>query len=118
MARGKTKPEKETTGGGMPAPDRSSDRNDFLQYTDVGKKIGDRGKVTFLGEKGRRIRSQYGEQYVFPVKVNGRAFDWAIRVDSGNHFRLADRFGTKPPRGVVTVEIDEFSDNLYIKILD
>jgi hypothetical protein len=117
MSRKRTK--HTPAGAGMPAPSEgpASDFPDFLRAADVGKKEGARSTVVFLGKPGRRIESQFGVQWAFPVKHKGKVYDWPIREDSGNHRRMFDRFGSKAPKGSVNVELKTYNRNLYIAIV-
>lgn len=107
------------TNTSMPAPadGPAGDFPDFLRASDLGKKIGAKGTITFLGKPGRRIDSQFGVQWAFPVKFKGKVYDWPIRENSGNHRRMFDRFGGKAPKGTVNVELKDYNRNLYIAIV-
>jgi hypothetical protein len=109
---------KENTAG-MPEPSEgpAGDLPEFLRASDLGKKEGTRGTITFLGKPGRRIESQFGIQYAFPVRFKGKVYDWPVRVDSGNHRRIFDRFGKKVPKGSVNVELKMYNRNPYIAIV-
>ena len=104
---------------GMPEPAEgaSGDLPQFLRASDLGKKEGAKGSIVFLGKPARRIESQFGVQFAFPVKFKGKTYDWPIRVDSGNHRRIFDRFGKKAPKGSVAVELKTYNRNLYIAIV-
>jgi hypothetical protein len=116
MSRKKTRP---VTSSGMPAPSEgpAGDLPEFLRASDLGKKVGAKGVITFLGKPGRRIESQFGVQWAFPVKFKGKVYDWPVREDSGNHRRMYDRFKGKAPKGSVNVELKDYNRNLYIAIV-
>ena len=68
----------------MPAPAEgpTGDFPDFLRADDLGKKLGTRGTITFLGKPGRKVESRFGIQWAFPVKFKGKVYDWPIKQDS------------------------------------
>jgi len=113
----RTKPA--ATASGMPEPTDgpAGDLPEFLRAADLGKKEGARGSITFLGKTASKIESQFGVQYAFPVRFKGKLYDWPIRIDSGNHRRIADRFGKRTPKGSVNVELKTYNRNLYIAIV-
>lgn len=117
MSRKRTR--ENTAAAGMPEPTEgpSGDFPEFLRASDLGRKEGARGTITFLGKPGRKIESQFGVQYAFPVKFKGKVYDWPVRIDSGNHRRMFDRFGKKTPKGSVNVELKTYNRNLYIAIV-
>jgi hypothetical protein len=105
----------------MPVPSTdgpSGELPQFLRAADIGRgKVGATGTLAFLGEKPRKIESKFGVQYAFPVKMKGKLYDLPVKVDSGNHRRLFDRFGKKPPKGIVRVEIKDYAGRAYIAIV-
>lgn len=104
---------------GMPDPSDgpAGDFPSFLRADDLGKKEGARGVISFLGKTPRKVSSQFGTQWAFPVKFKNKVYDWAIKEDSGNHRRIFDRWGRKTPKGTVKVEIKTFNRNRYIAIV-
>lgn len=107
------------TTAGMPEPTDgpAGEFPEFLRAADLGKKEGVKGTIAFLGKPARKIESQFGVQFAFPVRFRGKVYDWPIRLDSGNHRRIFDRFGKKTPKGSVNVELKTYNRNLYIAIV-
>ena len=107
--------------GGLPKPTTTSEQAgpDFLKPKHVGNgEIGATAVVEFLGEEGEILKSRFGDQVAFPVKIGKVDYLFAIKVDSGNHMRLFEQFGEDPPRGRVNVEIAEFRGNRFVAISD
>lgn len=110
-----------TTGGGLPNPDSNHDAAagnfaPFLKASAIGKE-GTKATITFTGQPGRAVSSDFGDQIAFPVKFGGKLYDFGIKIGSGNHTRLFDRFGKKPPKGAVKVEVKTFNRNAYVAIV-
>jgi hypothetical protein len=117
MSRKSTKTAAAAAGMPEPTDGPAGDLPEFLRAADLGKKEGAKGSITFLGKPARKIESQFGVQFAFPVKFKGKTYDWPIRLDSGNHRRIFDRFGKKTPKGSVNVELKTYNRNLYIAIV-
>lgn len=89
----------------------------FLKASNLPKK--GKAKLTLIGNV-RMMDGRFGEQLVVDVKFGVKMYAWSIKLNSGNHSRLFDRFGAneKKWKGTVTVERDEYLGNEYVKVSD